>query len=356
LAREHSFTVASGVDPVDVRKKRERDAETLGFDSYLDRFVTGYLKEHWPDSWADAKARLVNHALPKLKGKAMPDITAPDIGDVLDSVAGKRALARNLYVLLNLMFSWAAAPQRQHIERSPLGGFDPPPVPRSRKRVLTPDEIVAAWRASSELPRQEGQFVRLLFCTLQRRNEVAQLPWMELREEEARWHMDGARAKNEEDHLVHLNDLAMAELAEWGWKRRGPVFPSGKGDRPISGFSKLKRRLDVAMLPFLQALADKRAEALGEVPEPVKLDRWTLHDIRRSGTTALEAVGIPIVVTEKILNHKSGEASGGVRKVYNLWAYEDEKRAALTAWGKYLEKLIAGADASSVIALAERGA
>jgi hypothetical protein len=166
--------------------------------------------------------------------------------------------------------------------------------------------------------------------------------------------MQGERAKNEEDHLVHLNALAMAELDGLGWKRRGFVL-STTGSTPISGFSKMKAKLDAAMLPILQELADERARALGDDPHPVTLERWTLHDIRRSGTTALQALGYPVEVTEKVINHKSGEVSG-IKAVYNLWAYEPEKRAALDAWGGYLNRLIAGAAAPNVIALAERRA
>lgn len=354
IAARHAVSVANGIDPTEAERKRARDAQTLEFASYVERFVEGYLKEAWGDSWGEAKARLANHVTPHLKGKALPDIKASDIGSVLDRLKANKAVARNTYVLLKLLFGWASAPERKDIDRSPMEGMKAPAKPKDRKRVLSPDEIVAAWRASYKLNDPFGPFVRLLFCTLQRRNEVARLPWKELRREDARWHMEGDRAKNEEDHLVHLNSLALAELEALGWKRRGLVLTT-TGTTGISGFSKMKKKLDAEMLPILQELADKRGGAMGENPHPVTMERWTLHDIRRSGTTALQALGFPIEVTEKVINHKSGEVSG-VAKVYNLWAYEPEKRAALSAWGDYLERLIKGADTSNVIALAERRA
>ena len=64
---------------------------------------------------------------------------------------------------------------------------------------------------------------------------------------------------------------------------------------------------------------------------------------------------MPIEVIEKVINHKSGETAG-IRRVYNLHSYTDEKRKALDAWGSYFEKLIAGADAPNVFSLAERRA
>lgn len=353
VAQDHSYSVAKNTDPLEAQRKKARDARTLGFEDYLDRFVKAYLKVEWEDSWEEAEKRLRNHALPKLKGKAMPEITSTDIGDVIDAVRGQKALARNLYVLLKLLFDFAAAPERKDIDRSPMTGMKAPPNPKARKRVLSPDEIVAIWKASYELNNPFGPFVRMLFATLQRRTEVADLPWKELAEEGRRWLIDGDRVKNDDDHLVPLNDLAMAEMAGRGWKRRGLVF-STTGETGVSGFSRMKKKLDTETVKILQKLADDRAKALGEKSHPVSVERWTLHDIRRSGTTALQALGFPVEVTEAVINHRSGEVSG-IRKVYNLWAYEPEKRAALDAWGAYLDRLIKGADAApNVVALAER--
>jgi hypothetical protein len=195
IAREHAFTVAKGVDPLEAQRKKARDARELGFADYLDRFVDGYLKDAWPDSWQDAERRLRNHALPKLKGKALPQIRSTDIGDVLDPLRSQRALARNLYVLLKLLFDWAAAPERADIERSPMAGMGAPSPPKHRKRILSPDEMIAAWEASYKLAAPFGPFLRLLFLTLQRRNEVARLPLKELTQEAKLWHLPGDRAK-----------------------------------------------------------------------------------------------------------------------------------------------------------------
>ena len=108
------------------------------------------------------------------------------------------------------------------------------------------------------------------------------------------------------------------------WPHKGLVF-STTGSTPISGFSKVKARLDALMLPILQKVADDRADALGEPHETVTLNPWRLHDIRRTGTTQMQALGVPIEVTEEVINHRSGETAG-IRGVYNLHAYFDEKR------------------------------
>jgi hypothetical protein len=346
--------------PEKADRKRQREAVELEFGAYLEAFTNGYLKAEWADTWADARRRLEVHVLPKLKGRALPTIERHEISTVIDALRDRPALARNTHAVLRKLFAWAV--DRGDLKQSPVPGA--PPAVKARKRVLSPDEIVALWRASYGLSDPFGQFVRMLVVTLQRRTEVAALPWSELSELNRMWRQAGERVKNEDDHLVPLSALAVAELDSLtpapsdptkakSWKRKGPVFTT-TGETPISGFSKAKARLDKLMLPILQKIADDRADALGEPRELVFLPPWRFHDIRRTGTTQMQALGIPIEVTEKVINHRSGETAG-IRGVYNLHAYTDEKRAALDAWAGFLSNLIRAADAApNVVPLARR--
>lgn len=348
--------VKRGIDPVAEAKRRDREARTLEFESYvIDRFVAGCLKEEWKDSWADVEKLLRTHVVPHLKGKALPHITPEDIKEVIDKVRPQKALARKVWAVLSRLFTWAIDERDLTKFQNPMDELKAPPVPPARKRVLFPGELVALWRASYKLNDPWGPFVRMLVTTLQRRNEVSGLPWKELNRTAAVWIIDGERAKNEEDHLVPLNVLAQRELKALGWKQRSFVFTT-TGKTPVSGFSKMKKQLDRHMLAALQELENERAEAAGEDPEPVVMGRWTLHDLRRTGATGLQALGTPIEVVETLLNHKEGETQKGIRKIYNLHKYENEKAVALNKWAIHLESLIAGASAPNVVALAERRA
>ena len=55
-----------------------------------------------------------------------------------------------------------------------------------------------------------------------------------------------------------------------------------------------------------------------------------MHDLRHPGATNLQALGIPIEVTEAVLYHISGTRAG-IAGIYNCYKYEPEKRAALEA-------------------------
>lgn len=66
---------------------------------------------------------------------------------------------------------------------------------------------------------------------------------------------------------------------------------------------------------------------------------WTLHDLRRTFSSNLAALGTPIHVTEKLLNHASGTISG-VAAVYNRHTYFDEMRQAILTYEIHLAQLL----------------
>jgi integrase len=356
MARQDAERILSGVkrgeDPADAAKRALKDAR-LTFAGFLEEFRDDCLKEEWEDSWQDSHRALELHALPVLKNKPLASIDADDIALLMRSgkLPDHKATARKVWAVLSRLFSFAVQERRIDAAANPMIGLRPPKTPKPRRRVLSPDEVIAAWQASYTISDPFGACVRLLFATLQRRNEVAGMPWSELGQDSSVWIITPDRAKNNEEHLLPLNALALAELDRIGWKRRGLVLPNSAGGA-LNAFSKSKTALDAAMLPILQKMADERADALGEDHEPVTLPRWTLHDIRRTGSTMLQALGIPIEVADRVLNHKTDEAAKGSRKAYFTWKYEAEKREAMDRWSAHLARLIAGE--GSVVSL--RGA
>jgi hypothetical protein len=76
------------------------------------------------------------------------------------------------------------------------------------------------------------------------------------------------------------------------------LFPARGKDTPFAGWSKGKPAFDT-----------------GCAIEP-----WTLHDLRRTCATNLAALGVPVHVTEKFLNHVSG-TTGGIVAVYQRHTY-----------------------------------
>lgn len=345
--------VDQGIDPVDEKQKREREAATLGFRGYVETFAEGYLQTDWGTSWQQAKRQLEMHVVPHLGDTPLPTIKVADLNPVFDALRSKPAVQRNVYAVTRKLLNWAA--KRGDIDASPMAKMDAPAGVKRRKRLLSSDEMFACWHASFSLDGPRGALIRLLMITLQRRSEVAGLPWAEVDKAKRQWLLPGARAKNGQDHIVPLSDLALAEFEAMGWKTRGLVMPSSTGKTPVSNFSDMKAALDKAMRPILQKRADERADAAGEDRHPVEIAPWRLHDLRRTGTTNLQALGFPIEVGERVINHHEGGEAAGIRAVYNLYEYLPEKTRALEAWAAFLGTLTSGGEQpSNVFALAKR--
>ena len=88
-------------------------------------------------------------------------------------------------------------------------------------------------------------------------------------------------------------------------------------------------------------------DTLKHVPENLReklgyeAGHFTMHDIRRTVATGLQRLGIPLVVSEAVLNHQSGSAMAGVAGVYHRHQYTNEKREALALWGKEVMQIAA---------------
>jgi integrase len=93
-------------------------------------------------------------------------------------------------------------------------------------------------------------------------------------------------------------------------------------------------------------LVAKRAE-LGERKGDA-ISNWTLHDLRRTAATGMARLNFPPHVVDKVLNDASGTIRG-VAAVYNRFAYLEERRAALEAWGRYVENLVKPMSANVVV-------
>jgi integrase len=343
-AKELKRIVDTGVDPVEVERERQRQLVTLRFDAYVDTFTEGYLKTDWGDSWPQAKRQLEMHVIPHIGKLALPKIGVADLNPIFDALRARPALQRNVFAVLRKLFNWAE--KRDDIARSPMVKMDVPKGVRSRRRILSPDELVAVWQSTYSLDGDRGAFVRLLMITLQRRSEVSELVWNELAQDERLWRLPEERAKNDHEHLVPLSDLAMSELDTLGWKSRGLVMKSSTGKTSIQNFSDIKTKLDETMLPILQALADARADEAGQERHQVELQPWRIHDIRRTGTTHLQALGFPIEVGERVINHHQGGETSGIRGVYNLYEYLPEKTAALQSWASRLKSIVQDGEAA----------
>lgn len=324
--------VRQGIDPVEQQRELKRREKALNFSAYCDLFVDLYLQANWPDTWPEAMRILENIAKPRWGKRPLSALKRSDMVKLMDDYADRPGQRKAVHSLLRKLFNWAV--DREDIEVSPLTGMKAPKAVASRRRVLGHEEIICLWKACEHVGWPWGPYVRLLILTMQRRQEVAEMDWSEIDLEAKTWTLPAERAKNDEAHVVPLSPLALDQLRAMNPKRAGLVFTT-TGKTPVSGFSKAKRTLDEHMMRIMtERLGHSSTEAtLIVIPE------WRFHDIRRTGATNLQALGIPIEVTEAVLNHISGTRAG-VAGIYNRYKYGPEKLKALLAWDRLLCDLL----------------
>jgi integrase len=320
--------VAAGKDPqTDKAEAKAKAADTLGkvAKSYLEYAK----KKQKPRSYAETERHLLINWKP-LHPDSIFHIQRRHIAARLAEIESERGAvsAARARAALSAMFNWAVR-EGFNIPGNPVFGTNRPAEPKSRKRVLTDDELAEIWTACRD--DDHGRITKLLLLTGQRRDEVGGMHRTEIDETKKLWTIQSVRTKNHQEHVVPLSDSALAIIsASPRIKDREHLFGGGPrrdGDehRGFSGWSKAKAALDERILQTRRQ-ADPRAKPLP----------WRLHDLRRTCATVMaDRLGVQPYIVEAVLNHITGHKSG-VAGVYNRARYEIEVRAALTKWADHV--------------------
>lgn len=338
-ARAALDQLAAGRDPATEkrRQREEPDDAPVTVRDVFDSFLTRHAKKK-QRAWRETERVFLKDVLPVLGDKPIADLRKRHLLDLLDEIADRPApaLASRVYDHLRKFLRWAVG--REFITVSPLAGVDAPEKPAARERVLTEDEI----RAFLWAIRRQGLAFRtislLLLYTGQRRSEVAEMGIGEVAHNQALWVLPADRVKNKQEHYVHLAETPLSLFTGAQALRRPEssfVFPSERSDKKaFSGFGRCKNRLDADMLLFLR----KQAERAGGDPEQIALPDWRLHDLRRTTVSGMAALGTPVHIAERVINHISGTFRG-ITSVYQRYEFNAEREKALTDWAEYLDRL-----------------
>jgi integrase len=276
------------------------------------------------------RARLDRYVLPVWGERDIHSITRRDVLELLESIkdGGHAVTANRVRTHLGTFFNWCV--ERDILNASPAQGVKAVAKEQSRERVLSDDEIRWLWRACDAEGYPWGSLGKVLLLTGQRLSEVAGMSEAEVTGDV--WRLTGVRVKNGRPHDVPLSGAvrAILEALERPNGPAGLLFTTN-GRTPVSAFHRARCRLHAAME---RIAAEERGAA-------VAIPHWTFHDLRRTCASAMAKLGIPVRVTEAVLNHVSGTGAGIVA-VYQRHDYAAEKRAALEAWAGYVQALVDG--------------
>jgi integrase len=376
LAGEADLQVARGIDPGVHKKREKRDARQRAASAeQLDRdtveavariFIERHARRNTrKTSWLET-ARLLGlkpdpeddrklvrtdsggEVMSQWGDRTIHEITRRDVNELLDRIVsrGSPVAANRTLAAVRKMFAWAVSKDILKTI-SPCAGVERPFKETSRKRSLSDDELRLVWRGAEAIGAPFGALVKLLILTLQRRDEVGEMRRAELRLPEHLWIIPKERVKNGQEHEVPLSAAAISIFESLPQIGRSGLLFTTTGETPVSGFSRVKRRLDSEILKLQKADAIKRGEDPATV-EPIP--HWTLHDLRRTGASGMAPLGIALHVVEKVLNHTSG-SFGGVAGIYQKYDFFNEQRSALAAWASHVESVVSGKQPANVVAL-----
>jgi len=151
--------------------------------------------------------------------------------------------------------------------------------------------------------------------------------WPEVNFEAGIWTIPKERMKARRPHNVYLSRQAIEILT---------ALKSCAGSSPYILPSRHDPRTHISpgSLNRLTASTVEQAKS-----RDIPLESFTLHDLRRTGSTILNEVGFNGDWIEKCLAHEQGHSSRGV---YNKAQYAEQRRHMLQEWANMIDAWAAG--------------
>jgi integrase len=358
-AREALGALMAGDDPATLaeptRRAKEEDERRLAagtFAAVAERFV----KQHLPRlrSARAGEALIRRELIPTLGSKPIGEIRRRDVIALLEAIVARGApepgrarprsggeyAARHALASLRKIYNWALSRDIEGIEANPCGRVKAADLlgsSKARDRVLSDTELRLVWRAAEATGYPFGDLVRALLMTGQRLREIGEARWSEIGGRTLM--IPAERMKSKVAHAVPMTDRTRALFGELPRFAGGEyLFSTTAGRRPISGYSKMKARFDCSIADLVEQDRAQIVAAGGSEAERVRaIERWTLHDLRRTARTGLAAAGVSVFVAELVIGHRQS----GVHGVYDMHTYDAEKRQALEKWEARLMRIVA---------------
>lgn len=317
-AREKAREILRSIElgEFDQKELEVEEVHALTLAEVIPQFIELYAKLRTRD-WKGSERVLEKFS--SLYDRPINEIKRSDVVRVLDKLVaeGTPTRANRALAAIKKLMNWCI--DRGTVETSPVAHLKMPTKEVARERVLNSDELRLCWHMAEAEGFPFAPCVQLLMLTGQRRGEVSGMRWSELDHENAIWTIPAKRAKNGSTHIVPLSPLAIQIIRSVPRYLNSDFVFTTTGRTPISGFGRLKDRLDAAFGP--------------------DAEDWRIHDLRRTVATNMAMLRIQPQVIEAVLNHKSGIVSG-VAAIYNRHAYQDEKREALELWAERLLSVV----------------
>jgi len=308
-------------------KRRIKEAKSFG------EFGERWLQEARMADSTRAMRRSIfeRDILPTFRNRLLTEISPDDLRAMCKKVKERGAPATAVHVrdIVKLVYAFAIL----HGEKvtNPADEVGPASIATfvPKDRSLSPAEIRVMLGQLEHVPTLPTirLGMKLFLLTMVRKSELQDATWDEVDFENAVWSIPKERMKRSKAHNVYLAQQAIDILVAL---------------KTCAGNSKylLPSRYD-ADAPMSRATFNRitTAVVVRAKKEGLPLEPFTVHDLRRTGSTLLNELGFNSDWIEKCLAHEDGRSSRGI---YNKAEYEHQRRHMMQEWANLMDAWVAG--------------
>lgn len=353
--------IAQGEDPMgerqaeadrraeEIEAKAQELASRVSASDFFERWMKSDKPKGRKDGGKELRRQFEKDVLPLLGDKEMKAITRADILRVTDAILdrGVNRIAQSIFSNMKQMFAFAV--DREVITESPAERISKQSIGKATKprdRVLSPREIreldQALW--ASSLNRVTHIIYMLQISMTCRINELCQSAWSEIDWRQRTWTIPASRSKSGRAISVNLSQCSLDLFRELQVLTGHTLwcYPGRDESKPINRKAATNHARD-------RQLPEGKEPTNGRTVQTQSLliggEQWKTHDLRRSGSTLMQQLGIPTEVSERCLNHVDGNK---VKATYHHHDYEKEMKRAWHLLGETLS-VIKGEDGAAFL-------
>jgi integrase len=322
--------IKEGCSPaIEKQRAKRRLLEAKSFGELGEKWLTAASMAN--STRAMRRAIFERELLPVWRKRLLTEISPDDLRVHCAAIVERGAPATAIHVrdILKQIYGFAilhgekVANPADEVGPSSIAQFVP------RDRSLSPTEIRILLKQLDHvatLPTIRLGF-RLYLLTMVRKSELQDATWHEINFQDAVWTIPKERMKRSKAHNVYLSRQAL------------DIFIALKTCAGISQYV-LPSRYD-ADAPMSRATFNRVTYLVVEraKKEVLPLEPFTVHDLRRTGSTLLNELGFNSDWIEKCLAHEDGRSSRGV---YNKAEYEVQRRHMMQEWSNIVDAWVAG--------------
>jgi integrase len=322
--------VSEGQSPAqEKQREKRRILEAKSFGQFGERW---FAEAPMADSTRAMRRTIFERdLLPVFRNRLLAEITPDDLRAVCAKVKERGAPATAVHVrdILKQIYGFAIL----HGERvkNPADEVGPASIATfvPKDRALSPREIRILLKQLEHVPTLPTirLGLKLILLTMVRKSELQDATWDEVDFENSVWTIPKERMKRSKAHNVYLSEQAIDILVAL---------------KTCAGNSNylLPSRYD-ADAPMSRATFNRVTYAVVEraKKEGLPLEAFTVHDLRRTGSTLLNELGFNRDWIEKALAHEDSRSSRGV---YNKAEYEIQRRHMLQEWANMVDAWVEG--------------